>query len=106
MFSPRFFFYLIFRLISYERNQNFGKIETLEPEYTMTLPDATTYADVNSDSKFPKTELSNVQTFLAQHEKSLDKRIKRLYNEQFLRYFRMSLTITQDKNDIVFHLRK
>ena len=44
-----------FRLVSYERNQNFGAEETLEPEFTMTLPDASTYADVNSDSKFPPT---------------------------------------------------
>ncbi|XP_045172918.2 uncharacterized protein LOC123534648 [Mercenaria mercenaria] len=81
---------LVERLVSYERNQNFGNVETLEPEYNMTLPDPTKYADVNSDSKFPKTELDSVHKYLAQHEKTLDNRIQRLYNEQFLRYFRMS----------------
>jgi hypothetical protein len=88
---------LIYRLVSYERNQNFGKNETLEPEYGMTLPDATTYADVNSDSKFPATELDHVHSYLAQHNKTLDERIQRLYNEHFLRYFRMSTV-----NDSVF----
>ncbi|XP_052271822.1 uncharacterized protein LOC127872536 [Dreissena polymorpha] len=81
---------LVERLISYERNQNFGKIETLEPEYHMKLPDATTYSDVNSDSKFPKTDLGKVQSYLAPLDKNLDEHVQRLYNEQFLRYFRMS----------------
>ena len=88
---------MFYRLVSYEKNQNFGKVETLEPEYAMTIPDATTYADVNSDSNFPETELDHVHRYLPQHDKSLDERIHRLYNEKFLRYFRMSTV-----NDNVF----
>lgn len=64
--------------MSYERNQNFGNVETLAPEYNMTLPDPTKYADVNnSDSKLPKTELDSVHKYLAQHEKTLGTRIQR-----------------------------
>lgn len=47
-------------MVAYEKNQNFGQSEYLEPEYKMTLPEAKTYCDVNADSMAGADEFANI----------------------------------------------
>ena len=84
------YFQFCSRLIAYDRNQNFGKAEQLEPEYKMSLPDPATYFDVNSDSTFSGTTQENMNSYLAQFDKEIDQQIRSLYNERTIRYFRIS----------------
>ncbi|XP_062605921.1 uncharacterized protein LOC134267719 [Saccostrea cucullata] len=81
---------LVERLIAYDRNQNFGQTEDLEPEYKMTLPDPLSYFDVNADSTFSGTTLEKLTSYLAKFDKQLDNKVKRLYNERTIRYFKIS----------------
>ncbi|XP_061170592.1 uncharacterized protein LOC133179933 [Saccostrea echinata] len=78
------------RLIAYDRNQNFGQTEDLEPEYRMTLPDPLSYFDVNADSTFSGTTLEKLTSYLAKFDNQLDNKVKRLYNERTIRYFKIS----------------
>ncbi|XP_069110247.1 uncharacterized protein [Argopecten irradians] len=81
---------LLNRLADYDRNQNFGKTENLDPEYLMTTPDPSSYLDVNCDSVFSGTTLDDLTTYLAKYDKQLDMLIQRMYSERTIRYFRVS----------------
>jgi hypothetical protein len=77
--------------VAYDKNQNFGPTEQLEPEFKMSLPDPSTYFDVNADSAFTGTALDNLVDYLAQYNKELDKQtVQIFYNERTIRYFRLS----------------
>ena len=41
----------IFRLESYDRNDDFGRGDVDQAAYNMTLPDSSTFIDINSSSK-------------------------------------------------------
>ena len=74
-----------------DKKHNFGATEQLEPEFKMSLPDPSTYFDVNADSAFTGTALDNLVDYLAQYNKELDKQtLQRFYNERTIRYFRLS----------------
>ena len=77
--------------MAYDKNQNFGPTEQLEPVFKLSLPDPSTYFDVNADSALTGTALDNLVDYLAQYNKELDKQtVQRLYNERTIRYFRLS----------------
>ena len=81
--------------MAYDKNQNFGPTEQLEPEFKMSLPDPSTYFDVNADSVFTGTALDNLVDYLAQYNKELHKQtVQRFYNERtILRYFLIRMII-------------
>ena len=81
-----------FRLVAYDKKQNFGQTQKqLEPEYNTSLKDPGTYFDVNADSKVIGTIMEHLTDYLARYDKQLDKQIQRFYSERTIRYFRMSL---------------
>jgi len=47
-------------LVALDKKHNFGATEQLEPEFKMSLPDPSTYFDVNADSAFTGTALDNL----------------------------------------------
>ena len=82
----------IFRLVAYDKKQNFGQTQKqLEPEYNTSLKDPETYFDVNADSKVIGTIMDHLTDYLARYDKQLDKQIQRFYSERTIRYSRMSL---------------
>ena len=77
--------------MAHDTNQNFGPTEQLEPEFKMSLPDPSTYFDVNADSAIIGTALDNLVVYLSQYNKELDRQtVQRYYNERTMRYFRLS----------------
>ena len=64
----------------------------MEPEYKMSLPDPSKYCDVNADTKFNGTTLSCLNDYLLKNRKDLDENVKRLYDENFLQFYRVSPT--------------
>ena len=56
----------------------------------MSLPKQETYCDVNSDTKFSGIKMESASTYLENFEKKMDNHASRLYNEKFLRYFRIA----------------
>lgn len=57
----------------------------------MSLPDPLLYFDVNADSKFSgNTTLEKLISYLSKFDKQLDNKVKRLYNERTIRYFKLS----------------
>lgn len=55
-----FILLMIFRLVFYDRNDNFGRADDVNPrdEFAMITPPATQYKDINSQTKvIPKLEL-------------------------------------------------
>ena len=77
-------------MIAYDRNSNFGKQEITEPEYSMSLPKSETYFDVNSDSHFSGLNMETLNNYLENFDKKFDSHVSQLYNEKFLRYYRIS----------------
>ena len=78
-------------MVALDKKHNFGATEQFEPEFKMSLPDPSTYFDVNADSAFTGTALDNLVDYLAQYNKELDKQtLQRFYNERTIRYFRLS----------------
>ena len=53
-------------------------------EFTMTLPNKTSYKDIYGGMKdmFPNVSRARVDEYLAQFDKKLDAKIKDLYNEK------------------------
>ena len=81
-------FFLIYRLLFYDQNSNFGCNDIHEEEFKMDLPDDKVYADLNSDTVFPYISMYNVHKFLDQFEKKLGETAKDMYKETFLVYVR------------------
>ncbi|KAJ8299960.1 hypothetical protein KUTeg_021479 [Tegillarca granosa] len=69
--------------VNQKKNNNFGKLDTFEKEYVMTLPDSKTYFDVNSDSKFTGVTMEEIHSYLSLFEKPFDSHIYQLYSEEF-----------------------
>lgn len=78
----------VFRLEAYQRNANFNRPTSLEPEYTMVTPEASTYRDMNLDSPLPVVTESSVAAYLRILDAKVAKISKDLYDERYLSYCR------------------
>jgi len=80
------------RLQAYDRNFNFGHNGSLasDSDYKMTLPDAATFKDINTDSKIPDVTEAEVDNYLSLYDQTLRKKITDMYNGRFLRTIRSS----------------
>ena len=67
-----------------ERMNNWNQI------FFMKLPADDAYADVNSDTPFIGMKIEKVETFFGKFEKKFENRFVKLYEENFLIYFRVS----------------
>ncbi|ELU01010.1 hypothetical protein CAPTEDRAFT_195563 [Capitella teleta] len=84
---------LVERLESYDRNQNFGRPvqQTDENAFSMSLPETSTFKDINADSAIPVVTLKNVNKYLEIYEQSITKKIKKLYSKKWIVTVRFSM---------------
>jgi hypothetical protein len=80
-----------FRLEAYDRNSNFGKEEQLEPDFCMNVPAVDKYTDVNADTPFIGLTMEKVQSYYDKFEKKFESRYVKLYDENFLIHYRVSI---------------
>jgi hypothetical protein len=59
-------------------------------EFTITLPDPTSYRDVINPHHLPKVTMQNITTYLQGNNKMYDDKYKKLYEERYIRYLRVS----------------
>lgn len=85
-----FYVYCIFRLEAYDRNCNFNCTQGLEPEYSMSVPECTTYKDLHADMKVPTVTMGSVGVYLHMYNKIVDKASTDLYNDGFVNYIRLA----------------
>ncbi|XP_069133482.1 uncharacterized protein [Argopecten irradians] len=57
-------------------------------DFKMQLPDEAGYCDLNSDRKFPNVTTANINTYLEQYDKSIEKVSMNMYKEKYLMYMR------------------
>jgi hypothetical protein len=60
-----------------------GAAMVLETEYNMTLPDYTSYEDINDDSVVPSLPFSAIDTYYRSNDKCFDDKYKVLYKERY-----------------------
>lgn len=60
---------------------NIGQKE-VDPEYHMSLPEASTYADINSDSKVPPVTFQRINTYFKTCGKDFERKYQDMYNER------------------------
>ena len=53
-----------------------------EEEFTMVLPDAATYFDVNTDSDMPNVSLDSIYSYFQAQGKDFEEKYKLLYREK------------------------
>ncbi len=78
------------RLEAYDRNFNFGQERIEQEEFKMKLPADTNYRDVNSSMQLLLLRLANINSWLAEHSKSVDK-APSLYASKFLMFLRSTI---------------
>ncbi|ESO96372.1 hypothetical protein LOTGIDRAFT_176595 [Lottia gigantea] len=82
---------LVERLEAYRRNYNFGRNDLINAvEYRVKTPVDDLYRDINSNTEFVHIRLENVTSYLSLFDKHFDKKSKLLYDEQFLKYVRVT----------------
>ncbi|XP_038047676.1 uncharacterized protein LOC119721790 [Patiria miniata] len=84
---------LVERLECYDRNFNFGQgcdLEESEEVYTFSMPNLSTYKDVNRDSQIPHVTNDTLKAFIQQFGKSEDGKPEAMYRDRFLLSLRHS----------------
>ena len=78
---------------AYDRNANFGAVDDCQcpADFQMTLPDPTTYKDLHSDMALPALSVKDVDLYLANMEKQLDKKAINLYLNSYVNVVRASV---------------
>lgn len=82
--------YFLYRLESYDRNDNFGHSDIQTSDYVMQAPTDSCYKDLHSGMKPPKLNMEKMTIYLDKFDKYLDKKGSTLYEEGFLRHIRMA----------------
>ena len=78
-------YFSIFRLESYDRNNNFSQQpDTTSEVFHMDLPDCVSYRDVTANTPLPPTSNETATLYLRQFSSSLDKTCKQLYNDRYI----------------------
>ncbi|XP_038063170.1 uncharacterized protein LOC119733878 [Patiria miniata] len=84
---------LVERLECYDRNFNFGQgcdLEESEEVYTFSMPNLSTYKDVNRDSQIPHVTNDTLKAFIQQFGKSEDGKPEAMYRDRLLLSLRHS----------------
>ena len=67
---------------AYDRNQDFGGQEDLGEEFSMSLPDVSTYKDINNETEFVDFKMGAIETYLEQMDKVMDCDASNLYKKK------------------------
>ena len=81
---------LVERLEAYDRNKDFNKKDEVSVAYEMKTPDKVLYKDINGDVSFPVITGQTLESYLKNMDKTMDKKAKNLYDEQFLLFVRFA----------------
>lgn len=57
-------------------------VETLDPEFNMTLPDSLTYSDINTDTPLPELTMSRIISYYQAQGKDFEKKYEQIYLER------------------------
>uniref|UniRef100_A0A2A4J5H1 SWIM-type domain-containing protein n=1 Tax=Heliothis virescens TaxID=7102 RepID=A0A2A4J5H1_HELVI len=74
---------LIERLESYDLNYNFGQAVVVDDEPSLVLPPMESYRDINSNTKLPPLNKTQIRHYLSISDKKMDK-VEQLYESRHL----------------------
>ena len=80
----------LFRVIFYDKNNNFG-FEQVKPDDVIETPPPTNYKDINSSSPCPTFTENHFKVFINKYDTTEAKALK-LYKSGFMKYIRYSST--------------